>query len=184
MSKILIIGGVAGGATAAARLRRLDEAAEIIMFERGGHISFANCGLPYHIGGAITDRDALLLQTPEGFNRRFNIDVRIESEVLSIDRGSKTVVVEKLSTGESYTESYDKLILSPGGAPIRPPVEGLGSDRVFALRNVADMDLINGFISRSKPQKAAVVGGGFIGIEMAENLAEAGLDVSIIELTD
>ena len=184
MKKVLIVGGVAGGATAAARLRRLDESAEIIMFERGEHISFANCGLPYYIGGVIADRKALLLQTPDSFNRRFNVDVRVHSEVLAIDRGAKTVKVQNLKTGETYTESYDKLILAPGGAPIKPPIEGINLDRVFTLRNVDDTDKIKEYISKNKPKSAAVVGGGFIGIEMAENLREAGLDVSIIELSD
>ena len=178
------MGGVAGGATAAARLRRLDEHAEIIMFERGEHISFANCGLPYHIGGVIADREDLLLQTPESFHRRFNVDVRIQNEVLSIDRNAKTVNVKNLLTGETRTEPYDKLILSPGAAPVKPPVEGIDSDRVFTLRNVADTDRINAYIKASQPRKAAVIGGGFIGLEMAENLHEAGLEVSVIEMAD
>ena len=184
MNKIIIVGGVAGGATAAARLRRLDEHAGIIMFERGGDISFANCGLPYHIGGAIPDREDLLLQTPEGFSSLFNIDVRVHSEVLSIDRAAKTVLVENTLTGSMYTESYDRLILSPGGAPIKPPVDGINSERVFTLRNVSDTDRIKACIDEYRPKTAAVVGGGFIGIEMAENLKEAGLDVSIVELSD
>jgi len=181
MSKIVIVGGVAGGATAAARLRRLDERAEITMFERGEHISFANCGLPYHVGGAIADREDLLLQTPASFKRRFNVDVRVRSEVLSIDREAKTVAVK---AGDMiYTERYDKLVLSPGGAPIVPPIEGINSRRVFTVRNVADIDEIKAFIEEDGPRSAAVVGGGFIGIEMAENLKEAGLDVSVIELS-
>ena len=184
MSKIIIIGGVAGGATAAARLRRLDEKAEIIMFERGEHISFANCGLPYHIGGVIKDREKLLLQTPESFRRRFNVDVRVQSEALSIDRQKKTVTVRNKKTGETCTENYDKLILSPGASPVKPPVEGIDSGMVFTLRNVADMDRIKACIQEKQPRRAAVVGGGFIGIEMAENLKEAGLDVGIIELAD
>ena len=184
MSKILIIGGVAGGATAAARLRRLDEHAEIIMFERGEHISFANCGLPYHIGGVIAKRESLLLQTADSFQQRFNVDVRVFNEVQSIDRAAKTVLVENKQTGESYTESYDKLILSPGGAPIKPPIEGISSERVFTLRNVKNTDRIKEFIQTEQPQNAVVVGGGFIGIEMAENLKEAGLNVSIVELSD
>jgi len=184
MSKIIIVGGVAGGATAAARLRRLDERAEIIMFERGEHISFANCGLPYHIGRSIASRENLLLQTPESFRKRFNVDVRVQSEVVSIDREAKTVSVKNIQTGETYTESYDKLVLSPGGAPIRPPIEGINSERVFTLRNVADTDRIKAFIQAAHPQNAVVVGGGFIGIEMAENLSEAGLNVSVVELSD
>jgi len=184
MSRIINVGGVAGGATAAARLRRLDEHAEIIMFERGEHISFANCGLPYHIGGVIADRENLLLQTPESFHRRYKVDVRIQSEVLSIDRNAKTVTVQNNRTGETYSVSYDKLILSPGGAPIKPPIEGINSGAVFTLRNVADTDRIKEYIHKNNPRSATVVGGGFIGIEMAENLKEAGLDVSIIELAD
>ncbi|MCL2793371.1 MAG: FAD-dependent oxidoreductase [Spirochaetaceae bacterium] len=184
MSKIIIVGGVAGGATAAARLRRLDENAEIIMFERGEHISFANCGLPYHIGGVIANRKNLLLQTPKSFNCRFNVDVRIQSEVLSIDRNAKMVTVQNKLTNETYTENYDKLILSPGGAPIKPPIEGINSERVFTLRNVADTDRIKAYIQAHQPQSAVVIGGGFIGIEMAENLKEAGLNISIIELAD
>ncbi|MCL2107498.1 MAG: FAD-dependent oxidoreductase [Oscillospiraceae bacterium] len=184
MSKIIIVGGVAGGATAAARLRRLDEHAEIIMFERGEHVSFANCGLPYHIGGAVAGRGDLLLQTPESFRRRFRVDVRPRSEVLSIDRAARTVTVKDRQTGETYCEAYDKLLLSPGGAPIRPPMEGIDSRRVFTLRNVADMDRVKAFITETRPRGAAVAGGGYIGIEMAENLKLAGLDVSIIEMSD
>ena len=184
MSKILIVGGVAGGATAAARLRRLDEHAEIIMFERGEHVSFANCGLPYHIGGSIEDREDLLLQTPGSFQTRFKVDVRVFSEVVSIDREAKTVSVLNKLTAETYTENYDKLILTPGGAPIKPPIEGIESTRVFTLRNVADTDRIKSYIKEMAPRSAAVIGGGFIGIEMAENLKEAGLDVSVIELSN
>ena len=184
MNRVLIIGGVAGGATAAARLRRLDEDAEVIMFERGEHISFANCGLPYHVGGVIADRKALLLQTPESFRQRFHVDVRVHSEVLSINRSAKTVSVRNRLTGGIYSEGYDKLILSPGGAPIKPPVEGIISERIFTLRNVNDTDRIKEFIHKNRPLSAAVVGGGFIGIEIAENLKNAGLDVSIIELSD
>jgi len=153
------------------------------MFERGGFISFANCGLPYHIGGAIEDRGNLLLQTPDSFRRRFNVDVRVQSEVMAIDREAKTVSVENKQTGETYIESYDKLILSPGGAPIIPPVDGASSKRVFTLRSVEDIDRIKKYIKKAGPKSAAVVGGGFIGIEMAENLREAGLKVSIIELS-
>ena len=184
MSKVLIVGGVAGGATAAARLRRLNEHAEIVMFERGEHISFANCGLPYHIGGIIADREDLLLQTPGSFHSRFNVDVRVNSEVMSIDRKAKTITVKNSLSGETYDESYDKLILAPGGAPIKPPVEGIGLDNVFTLRNVADTDRIKEYMVKNQPKSAAVIGGGFIGVEMAENLKEAGLEVSIIELSD
>jgi len=153
MGKVLIIGGVAGGATAAARLRRLDEDAEIIMFERSEHISFANCGLPYYIGGAIPRREDLLLQTPESFNKRFKVDVRVLSEVLDIDRSAKKVTVENKRTGEIYDERYDKLILAPGGAPIEPPIEGIELDRVFTLRNVADIDSIKTYIQEKNPRK-------------------------------
>jgi len=184
MNKIVIIGGVAGGATAAARLRRLDEHAEIIMFERGEYISFANCGLPYHIGGTINDREDLLLQTPESFHRRYNVDVRTRNEVLSIDRENKTVTVKNIAADEIYTEKYDKLILSPGGAPVKPPIEGIDSNRVFTLRNIADTDRIMDHIQQNHPKSAAVIGGGFIGVEMAENLKNAGLDVSIVEMSD
>ena len=183
MRKIIIIGGVAGGATAAARLRRLDESSEIILFERGENISFANCGLPYYIGGKITDRDELLLQTPGGFSTRLNIDVRILSEVKSIDREGKKLTVHNKMTGESYTESYDILILAPGGEPIKPPVEGLDSNRVFTLRSLNDADIIKQYIASHNPKRAVVAGGGFIGIEMAENLVMAGLSVSIVELS-
>jgi NADPH-dependent 2,4-dienoyl-CoA reductase/sulfur reductase-like enzyme/rhodanese-related sulfurtransferase len=184
MKKILIVGGVAGGATAAARLRRLDESAEIIVFERGEHISFASCGLPYYIGKSIADREDLLLQTPDSFYQRFNVDVRVLCEVTSIDRDAKTVSVTNKQTGDKYTEKYDKLILSPGGAPVIPPVEGVNPERVFTLRNVADVDRIKAYILNSHPKSAVVVGGGSIGIEMAENLKEAGIKVNIAELSD
>ena len=183
MRKILIIGGVAGGATAAARLRSLDENAEIILFERDEHISFANCGLPYHIGGKITRREALLLQTPESFRRRFNVDVRVFSEVCEIDRQRKTVEVKSTKTGESYSESYDKLVLAPGSSPFLPPISGADAKGVFTLRNVENTDEIINFIRVEKPESAVIVGGGYIGVEMAENLKNAGLEVSIVELS-
>ncbi|HHW46173.1 MAG TPA: FAD-dependent oxidoreductase [Clostridiales bacterium] len=182
--RALIIGGVAGGATAAARLRRLDEHAEIIIFERGEHISFANCGLPYYVGDIITDKQSLLLQSPEGFGRRFNIDVRVLSEVISIDRENKTVTVKDTKTKNTYTESYDKLIISTGAEPIRPAIKGIDTDGIFTLRNVSDTLEIKNFIQNKKPTSAVVVGGGYIGVEMAENLALAGLKVSLIELSD
>jgi len=182
--RILIVGGVAGGASAAARLRRLDETAEIIMFERGDYISFANCGLPYYIGGEIKDRDDLLLQTPESFKKRFNIEVRIRNEVTAIDPGKKQINVKNLSSGESYTESYDKLILSPGAEPVRPPIPGIDSDRIFTLRNVPDTDLINDYIDKHKPKRAVIVGAGYIGLEMAENLRRRGMLVAIVEMVD
>ena len=181
--KILIVGGVAGGASAAARLRRLNESAEIIMFERSGYISFANCGLPYYIGGAIEDKDDLLLQTPESFNARFRVDVRVKHEVVAIDRGAKSVTVKNLETGETYTESYDKLILSPGAEPVMPPI-AKKSGRVFTLRNIPDTYKIKDYIDAQKPKSAVVVGGGYIGVEMAENLADAGISVTIVEMLD
>jgi NADPH-dependent 2,4-dienoyl-CoA reductase/sulfur reductase-like enzyme len=182
--KILIVGGVAGGASAAARLRRLDESAEIILFERGEFISFANCGLPYYIGGEIKDKSALLLQTPQSFNARFNVDVRVQHEVTAIDRENKTVTVRQVATGETYIESYDELILSMGAAPIKPPVPGIDSDKVFTLHNIPDTYRIKDYIEETKPRSAVIVGGGFIGVEMAENLTHAGLDVTIVELAD
>ena len=181
--KVVVVGGVAGGASAAARLRRLDESAEIIMFERGEYISFANCGLPYYIGGEITDRAALTLQTPQSFHSRFHVDVRINSEVTAIDPKAKQVTVRSKDRGE-YTESYDKLILSPGAAPIRPPMEGADNERAFTLRNIPDTYKIRGYVEEQHPKSAVVVGGGYIGVEMAENLKNAGVDVTIVELAD
>lgn len=181
--KVVVVGGVAGGASAAARLRRLDESAEIIMFERGEYISFANCGLPYYIGGEITDRAALTLQTPQSFHSRFHVDVRINSEVTAIDPKAKQVTVRSKDRGE-YTESYDKLILSPGAAPIRPPMEGADNERVYTLRNIPDTYKIRGYVEEQHPKSAVVVGGGYIGVEMAENLKNAGVDVTVVELAD
>jgi NADPH-dependent 2,4-dienoyl-CoA reductase/sulfur reductase-like enzyme/rhodanese-related sulfurtransferase len=182
--RILIVGGVAGGASAAARLRRLDETPEIIMFERSDYISFANCGLPYYIGRVIKNRDDLLLQTPESFNKRFKVDVRVKSEVVKIDRRKKTVDVIELSTGRKYTERYDQLILSPGAEPVRPAIDGIDSSRVFTLRNVADMDRIDEFIKTKNAKKAVLVGAGYIGLEMAENLHNRGLSVQVVEMLD
>ena len=182
--KTIIIGGVAGGASAAARLRRLKENDEIIILERGDYISFANCGLPYFIGGEITDRNMLTLQTPESFRKRFNIDVRVKSEAVKISPDSHTVTVRNVDTGEEYEEFFDKLILSPGAEPIRPNISGVESPHVFTLRNIPDTMKIKGFIDNNKPKKAVVVGGGYIGVEMAENLVNAGLEVSIVELAD
>lgn len=182
--KIVIIGGVAGGASAAARLRRLDEKAEIIILESGEYVSFANCGLPYFIGGEITERGKLTLQTPQSFRARFNIDVRVLNEAISIDPAHKTVTVKKLNSGDFYTESYDKLILSPGAAPIKPNISGIDSPRVFTLRNIPDTLKIKSFIDNKHPNTAVIVGGGYIGVEMAENLKKAGLDVTIVELAD
>lgn len=181
MRKILIVGGVAGGATAAARLRRLDENAEIILFEKDEYISFANCGLPYHIGGIIEDRDDLLLQTPESFNRLFNVDVRIHSEITAINRESKTVTVHQALTDKTYTENYDILLLAQGSNPIVPPITGLDLEGVFTLRNVANMDSIMKYIRNVDVKSVAVIGGGYIGVEMAENLRHSGLEVSIVE---
>ncbi len=182
--RIIIVGGVAGGASAAARLRRLSESATIIMFERGEYISFANCGLPYYIGGEITQKSALTLQTPKSFNARFNVDVRTFSEVLSIDRQAKTVTVKNHKTGESYTEGYDKLVLSMGAEPIKPPIDGINSSRVFTLRNIPDTYKIKEYIESFNPKTATVVGGGYIGVEMAENLHTAGVEVTIVEMQD
>ncbi len=178
--KILIVGGVAGGATAATRLRRLSEENEVIIFEKGQYVSFANCGLPYHISGTIDKRDALLLQTPESLNERYNLDVRVFSEVLSINTAEKKVTVKNLQSEEIYAESYDKLLLSPGAEPIKPPFEGIDSDKIYTLRNIPDMDKI---VAKTKnAQNFVVVGGGFIGLEVAENLIEAGKNVKLVEL--
>jgi CoA-disulfide reductase len=182
--KVLIVGGVAGGASTAARLRRLDESIEIIMFERGEYISFANCGLPYYIGETIKERDALLVQTPEAMKARFNIDVRVKNEVIKIDRDKKEVEVKDLNTGKTYRESYDVLVLSPGSSPLRPPIPGIDAPNIFTIWNIPDTDTIKDYVDNKKPKRAAVIGGGFIGIEMAENLHDRGLDVSIIELAD
>lgn len=182
MKKILIIGGVAGGATAAARLRRLNEHDQIIMFERDEYISFANCGLPYYIGNVITEREDLLVQTVEGMSQRFNLDIRNFSEVIDINRSEKKVSVRKVLTNEIYDESYDVLILSPGAKPIQPPIEGLKeSKNLYVLRNIADTDAIYNAIEETQPKTAVVVGGGFIGVEMAENLVERGIEVTIVE---
>ncbi|MBC8378135.1 MAG: FAD-dependent oxidoreductase [Planctomycetes bacterium] len=180
--RVLIIGGVAGGASAAARLRRLDEKLQIVMFERGPYISFANCGLPYHISNVIADRKRLLVQTPEKMTERFNIDVRVQSEVIRIDRDQKEVVVHNLQTGEEYTESYDALVLSPGAEPIRPPIPGADLKQVYTLRSIPDMDAIKKDVDESKSAHAVIVGGGYIGLEMAEALIERGLKVSLVEL--
>ena len=182
--KTIIIGGVAGGATAAARLRRLDEKAEIIILERGEYVSFANCGLPYYIGGIITDHEDLTLQTPQSFKVRFNIDVRVLNEAVKINPDTKTVTVKDLRTGETYEEPYDNLILSMGAEPIRPNIEWADGGNVFTLRNIPDTLKIKNYIDTAKPRSAVVIGGGYIGVEMAENLAQAGLKVAIVELAD
>lgn len=180
--KILIVGGVAGGASTAARLRRNDEDAEIILFERGEYISFANCGLPYYIGGTIEQRDALLVQTPEAMGKRFNMDIRVQNEVIDIDRANKKVIVKDLKENKEYEESYDALVLSPGSTPLVPPIPGIDGDNIFTLWTIPDTDQIKSYIDEKKPKSAVVVGGGFIGIEMAENLYDLGLDVTIVEM--
>lgn len=182
--KYVIIGGVAGGATTAARLRRNDENAEIIMFERGSHISYANCGLPYYIGGTIRDRENLFVQTPEKFYETLHIDVRTCSEVIEIDRENKTVKVVQRDKNLEYTESYDKLVLSPGAMAVRPPIPGINSNGIFTLRNVPDTDEIKKFMDENKPKRAIIVGAGFIGLEMAENLHDQGIFVTIVEMAD
>ncbi|HNW56967.1 MAG TPA: FAD-dependent oxidoreductase, partial [Bacteroidales bacterium] len=156
--KYLIVGGVAGGASTAARLRRLDEASEIIMIERGKYISYANCGLPYYIGGIITERDKLFVQTPDSFGTRFKVDVRNLSEVISISRDDKEVIIKDLRTGNTYPEKYDKLVLSPGAEPVKPPLPGINQEGIFTLRNVTDTDLIKSYIDSKKPRHAVVVG--------------------------
>lgn len=183
--KIIIVGGVAGGASAAARLRRLDESSTIIMVERGEHISFANCGLPYYIGETIKERGKLMVQTVEGMSKRFNLDIRNLSEVVSIQRDTKSVAIKNLSTGEIYTESYDYLILSPGAKPIIPNIAGLNeAEHVFTIRNIPDTDQIKHYVDTHKPAQAVIVGGGFIGLEMAENLADRGIKVTLIEMAN
>ena len=183
--KVVIIGGVAGGASAAARLRRLDESLQIIMFEKGEYISFANCGLPYYIGDTIKNRNSLLIQTVEGMASRFNMDIRNFSEVTSIDKEKKILTVKNHKTGRSYEETYDILILSPGANPVAPPIPGLKyANNIFTLRNIPDMDSIKGYINRNKPKSAVIVGGGFIGLEMAENLHQLGIDITVVEMLD
>jgi NADPH-dependent 2,4-dienoyl-CoA reductase/sulfur reductase-like enzyme len=179
--KLVIVGGVAGGATAAARARRLDESAQIVMFERGAEVSFANCGLPYHIGGEIQTRDALLVQTKAALAKRFNLDIRTRSEVLKIDRGQKRVEVQELDSGRRYSESYDALLLAPGARPVVPGLPGISHPAIFCLRDMADMDRIKAAVDRGA-SRALVVGGGFIGLEMAENLRRRGLEVALVEL--
>ena len=179
--KIIIIGGVAGGATTAARIRRTNEAAEIILLEKGKYISYANCGLPYYIGGVIKEREKLFVQTPEAFSTRFRVDVRTENEVIFIDRKRKTVTVRQ-SSGDTYEESYDKLLISTGASPVRPPLPGIDLNGIFTLRNVADTDRIKEYINSHAPRKAVVIGAGFIGLEMAENLHAQGAKVSIVEM--
>ncbi|GAB6138667.1 CoA-disulfide reductase [Halanaerobaculum tunisiense] len=181
-NKILIVGGVAGGASTAARLRRMDEEAEIVILEKGPHISFANCGLPYHIGEVIEEREKLLVQTPEAMEARFNIDVRVKNEVVEIDRENQVLKIKDLESNETYQEDYDYVVLSPGAEPIKPPLPGIDGDRIFTLRNIPDTDRIKGYVDDKQPDEAVVVGAGYIGIEMAENLHERGLDVTVVEM--
>ena len=180
----LIIGGVAGGATVAARLRRMDEKANIILFERGKYVSYANCGLPYYIGDTINNREKLFVQTAKGFTDRFRIDIRTEQEVTAIRPDKKEVEIKNLSTDETYTETYDKLVLSPGAEPLRPGIEGIGSKKIFTLRNVPDTDTIKNYVNTENPKRAIVVGGGFIGLEMAENLYDLGIQVDVVEMAN
>ncbi|MBU5675366.1 CoA-disulfide reductase [Alkaliphilus sp. MSJ-5] len=183
--KVIIVGGVAGGASTAARLRRMDENAEIIMFERGEYISFANCGLPYYIGNIIEKREALLVQTAEGMSKKFNMDIRVLSEVIKIDPSQKKLTIKNLKTNEIYEESYDILVLSPGANPIKPPIPGINEAKnLFTLRNIPDTDAIKSFVDTKKPKSAIVIGGGFIGIEMAENLHHKGIHVTLVEAAD
>lgn len=180
----LIIGGVAGGATVATRLRRMDEKANIILFERGKYVSYANCGLPYYIGDTINNREKLFVQTAKGFTDRFRIDIRTEQKVTAIRPDKKEVEIKNLSTGETYTETYDKLVLSPGAEPLRPGIEGIGSKKIFTLRNVPDTDTIKNYVNTENPKRAIVVGGGFIGLEMAENLHDLGIQVDVVEMAN
>jgi len=179
--KVVIVGGVAGGATAAARIRRLDEHAEIVVFERSGYVSYANCGLPYYIGGVIEDPEELTLQTPESFYARFRIHMKVHHEVTAIHPDRKTVSVKNLETGAHFEEGYDKLLLSPGAKPVWPNLPGMDSDKLFTLRTVEDTFRIRDFVEQNKPKSAVMVGGGFIGLEVAENLRELGMDVTIVQ---
>jgi NADPH-dependent 2,4-dienoyl-CoA reductase/sulfur reductase-like enzyme len=184
MAKYIVVGGVAGGATAATRLRRLDERAEILLFEKGEHISFGNCGLPYYIGGAIAERNKLILQTPQRLRDRYGIDVRVNAEVVSIDPAAKKIVARDLVAQKEYEENYDKLLLSPGGSPFKPPIPGVDSPGVFTLRNIPDADRIIAFIKEKRPKSAAIVGAGFIGLELAENLRALNLEVRVFQLSE
>jgi NADPH-dependent 2,4-dienoyl-CoA reductase/sulfur reductase-like enzyme/rhodanese-related sulfurtransferase len=183
-TKLLVIGGVAGGATAAARARRLDEHAEIILFERGEHISFANCGLPYYIGDVIKDRRKLFVTNPKELKDRYNLDIRIFSEVTAIDTANREVEVKDLKSGNTYRESYDKIILSPGAEPLRPPLKGIDLDNIFSLRDVPDTERIKACVDAKCPESVVIVGGGFIGLEMAENLVNRGVKTTIVEILD
>jgi NADPH-dependent 2,4-dienoyl-CoA reductase/sulfur reductase-like enzyme/rhodanese-related sulfurtransferase len=180
--KVVIVGGVAGGASAAARLRRLSEEAEIILLERGEHISYANCGLPYYIGKTIEDRNSLFIMTPDKFRAWFNVEVRVKNEASRIDRNKKEIVIINHATGEEYRESYDYLVLSPGAEPLRPPLPGIDSEGIFSLRSVNDTDRIYNYLEREKPRKVVIVGAGYIGLEMAEAMQQRGLDVTVVEM--
>lgn len=179
--KFLIIGGVAGGASTAARLRRLSEEDQIIMFERGPHVSFSNCCLPYHLSGVVEEAENLVLMSPEKFLAQYNIEARVNNEVIAIDKDKKEVTVKNVLTGEEYKESYDKLMLSPGAKPIVPNIKGIEDVNVFTVRNVVDIDKLNNFVKAMETKNVSVIGGGFIGIEVAENLKEAGYNVTLIE---
>ena len=179
--KVVIIGGVAGGATAATRLRRLDEQAEIVVFERSGYVSYANCGLPYYIGGVIEDPEALTLQTPESFFSRFRVTMKVRHEVTALHPERKTVSVKNLETGEEFEEPYDKLLLSPGAKPTQPRLPGVGLEKLFTLRTVEDTFRIKDYIRQNHPKSAVLAGGGFIGLELAENLRELGMEVTIVQ---
>ena len=183
-TKLIIIGGVAGGATAAARARRIDEQAEIILLERGEYISFANCGLPYYVGEVIKKRKDLLVTTPEAFRQRYNIDIRIFCEVIEINRVKKKVTIRNIRTNETYDETYDKMILAPGAEPLRPPLEGIDHEGIYNLRNIPDSDHIKKHIDTQQPKSAVIVGGGFIGLEMVENLVQRGVQTTIVEMAD
>ena len=182
--RLIVIGGVAGGATAAARARRLNEEAEIMLIERGEYISFANCGLPYYIGQIIKERDDLLVTTAEAFTARYSIDIRIFSEVTEIDRTNKQLTIKNLKSGDTYKERYDKIILSPGAEPLKPPLEGINLENIYSLRSIPDSDLIKSHVDIKKPESAVIVGGGFIGLEMADNLVHRGIKVTIVEMLD
>jgi len=182
--RILIVGGVAGGATVAARARRLDEHAEIIMFEKGPHVSFSNCSLPYHLSGIVENSEKLVLMRPDMFKKRFNIDARVHHEVIKINRDQKTITVKDVTTNETYEEHYDKLVLSPGASPIRPNIKGINYPHVFTVRNVVDIQNLRGFINQQSVKDIAVIGGGFIGVEVAENLKLAGFNVTVVEFAD
>ena len=177
MKKIIVVGGGAGGASFAARMRRLDEGAEIVVYDKGEYVSFANCGLPYYIGDAIKERDDLLIQTPERFRQRFNIDVRVRSEVLAVDGAGKRITVRS-DDGNALEEAFDYLLLAPGSMPVRPPIAGIDSPHVYTLRTIPDTDRIRAVVDKGAIRGAVVIGGGFIGLEMAENLRRRGLDVT------